>query len=710
MTEIQRASLPHSLCGRDILGASKTGSGKTLAFVIPVLEKLNRLRWGPEDGVGSIIISPTRELAIQLFNVLNSVGRYHGFSAGLLIGGHKDVDTEKECVNELNILVCTPGQLLQHTDETLNFECLQLQVLVLDEADQILKRRDLARLSLKDPEYLSVHEESLTATPNLLHQSAIIVPLEQKLDVLWSFIKAHLNSRILVFLTTRKQVNFVFEAFKKLRPGIPLKCLHGKMNQEKRLGTYSQFCGTHAVLFSTNVSARGLDFEKAVDWVVQVDCPSDVASYIHRIGRTARYNTRGRSLLFLGPSEEKMLDKLRDAKVPLKLDKVKNLSETIIALYFGIGRESIAAEGWGRVVGHLSPITTEFVNCGIDNWQWIWSGSHFPARGFMCTRHIHNQVQAKRMQPVSALLAALLVKFPDLQHLARRAFITYIRAVHKEKDKEVFDVTRLPIDEFSALLGLPMTPHIRFLKRKNEVKNVSKVAIRLELDNSVIPSLPKIPTQADDEMKEVESPEDLQTKDSSLDRKQGMTTIEALTYCDFPLENFGRQNCNWPATRILKKKKLKINVHRPVGARVVFDEEGNALPPLATLADTRSDIGSSRIDVEKVHGWYDKVKEKLKEEDEVDKVHARQLRKEKRMKEKMKWKRGRSEEDEEEPSESDGEAADMGGSKKKSKTYFDTDSDGKEQVKRSKVDINTDAISLEEQEALALKLLDSMHR
>ncbi|GAB4830007.1 hypothetical protein Ancab_019651 [Ancistrocladus abbreviatus] len=111
-----------------------------------------------------------------------------------------------------------------------------------------------------------------------------------------------------------------------------------------------------------------------------------------------------------------------------------------------------------------------------------------------------------------------------------------------------------------------------------------------------------------------------------------------------------------------------------------------------------------------VHGWYEKVKEKLKEEDEVDKVHARQLRKEKRMKEKMKWKRGRSEEDEEEPSESDGEAADMGGSNKKSNIYFDTDSDGEEQVKRSKVDVNTDAISLEEQEALALKLLDSTYR
>ncbi|GAB4830045.1 hypothetical protein Ancab_019687 [Ancistrocladus abbreviatus] len=595
MTEIERASLPHSLRGRDILGASKTGSGKTLAFVIPVLEMLNRLRWGPEDGVGSIVISPTCELAVQLFNVLNSVGRYHGFSAGLLIGGCKDVDTEKEHVNELNILVCTPGRLLQHMDETPNFECSQLQVLVLDEADQILK---------------GGFEETLNAIVSNCQGIGKHYCFQQhKQNVLWSFIKAHLNSRILVFLTTHKQVNFVFEAFKKVRPGIPLKCLHGKMNQEKRLGTYSQFCGTRAVLFSTNVSARGLDFEKAVDWVVQADCPSDVASYIHRVGRTARVKCQ------------------------------------FMTMYGNLFNPSSCCPTWSQ---------SDYSSC--DEWGLFWALSR---------NLLQLKVQAKRMQPVSALLAALLVEFPDLQHLAQRAFITYIRAVHKEKDKEVFDVTRLPIDEFSASLGLPMTPHIPFLKRKNEGKNVSKVAIGLELDNFVIPSLPEMPTQADDEMKEVESPEDLQTKDSSLDRKQGMTTIEALT----------------PATRILKQKKLKINVHRPVGTRVVFNEEGNALPPLVTLADTRSDIGSPRIDVEKVHGWYEKVKEKLKEEDEVDKVHARQLRKEKRMKEKMKWKRGRSEEDEEEPSDSDGEAADMGGSNKKSKICFDTDSDGENRLR-----------------------------
>ncbi|CAN1318776.1 DEAD-box ATP-dependent RNA helicase 32 [Linum perenne] len=433
MTEIQRASLPHALCGRDVLGAAKTGSGKTLAFVIPVLEKLHRERWGPEDGVGSIIISPTRELAAQLFDVLKNVGKFHNFSAGLLIGGRKDVDMEKERVNELNILVCTPGRLLQHMDETPNFDCSQLQILVLDEADRILdvgfkkslnaivsqlpKHRqtflfsatqtksvqDLARLSLKDPEYISVHEKADSATPSRLQQTAMIVPLDQKLDMLWSFVKAHLNSKIIVFLSTCKQVKFVFEAFKKLRPGIPLKCLHGRMKQERRSNIYSQFCEQRSVLFSTDVAARGLDFNKAVDWVVQMDCPEDVESYIHRVGRTARYLSGGRSVLFLAPSEMIMLEKLKAAKVPVKFIKANT----------------------------------------------------------------------SLLQPVSGLLSALLVKHSELQELAAKAFIRYMRCIHIQKDKEVFDVMKLPIDEFAASMGLPLTPKIRFVKQKLKGKRLS---------------------------------------------------------------------------------------------------------------------------------------------------------------------------------------------------------------------------------------------
>ncbi|XVE80373.1 hypothetical protein DITRI_Ditri14bG0134800 [Diplodiscus trichospermus] len=658
MTDIQVASLPHALCGRDILGAAKTGSGKTLAFVIPVLEKLYRERWGPEDGVGCIIISPTRELTGQLFDVLRTVGKYHNFSAGLLIGGRKGVDTEKERVNELNILVCTPGRLLQHMDETPNFDCSQLQVLVLDEADRILdigfkkclnaiisqlpkcrqtllfsatqtkSVQDLARLSLKDPEYLSVHEQADAATPTLLQQTAMIVPLDQKLDMLWSFIKAHLRSKILVFLSSCKEVKFVFEAFKKLRPGIPLKCLHGRMNQEKRMGIYSQFCESNSVLFSTDVASRGLDFNKAVDWVVQVDCPDDVASYIHRVGRTARYLSGGRSLLFLMPSEMKMLEKLLAAKIPIKFIKANT----------------------------------------------------------------------KRLQPVAGLLSALLVKYPDMQHLAQRAFITYLRSIHIQKDKEVFDVTKLPIDEYSASLGLPMTPKFRFLNQKIKRNTESeKSSLESEISGK--------------ENESVISEEELLVEDFEDNKVEKDFLLKDDT------KDVGERNTSeirdiMPATRVLKKKKLKINVHRPVGTRMVFDEEGNTQTPFAMLADKKSN--SIKLDQVQKDEYYKKMREELKQVDKEDKLLERQRLREKRIKQKMKRKKGKMEEDDDDQDEDDvsgseGES-DASRKPKRSKVYFHSDSDdGEGEENKANAGFTADSISIAEQEELALKLLNSMH-
>lgn len=128
MTDIQKASIPKALEGRDILGAAKTGSGKTLAFIVPVLEKLYKEDWNAYDGLGALIISPTRELALQIFEVLRKVGKKHSFSAGLLIGG-KDLKQEQERVSRMNILICTPGRLLQHMDQTPEFDCSNLKVL-----------------------------------------------------------------------------------------------------------------------------------------------------------------------------------------------------------------------------------------------------------------------------------------------------------------------------------------------------------------------------------------------------------------------------------------------------------------------------------------------------------------------------------------------------------------------------------------------------
>ncbi|VFQ82544.1 unnamed protein product [Cuscuta campestris] len=658
MTDIQRASLPHALCGRDILGAAKTGSGKTLAFVIPVLEKLHKARWGPEDGVGCIILSPTRELADQLFDILRSVGKHHEFSAGMLIGGRKDIDTEKERVNGMNILVCTPGRLLQHMDETLNFDCSQLQILVLDEADRILDEgfkkqlnaiisqlpkhrqtllfsatqrksiKDLARLSLKDPEYLSVHEDSITATPSGLMQTAMIVPLDQKLDMLWSFIKKHLNKKILVFLSSCKQVKFVHEAFRKLRPGIPLKCLHGKMKIEKRMAILSQFCEeTRSVLFSTDLASRGLDFNKPVDWVVQVDCPEDCAAYLHRVGRTARYISIGKSLLFVMPSETKIVERLEENKIPLQVTKAN----------------------------------------------------------------------AEFLQSISGLLGALLVESPELRLLAQRAFTTYVKSIYIRSDKEIFDVTKLPLEEFSASLGLPMTPRLRFLKQKLKGKTVSEALAAMPERNE---NLLEFPIKKPDA---VESDDD----DDTLISKDTLTAsnIKIVGPAD-----------NMPASRVLKKKKLKIHAGRPYGTRVVFDEKGDTLPPLAKLAEAVVDGDKVSLDINKVNERYANLRKELKMVDKDDKDLDRRRRKEKRLKEKMKLKRGRDRECEEEDEEGDhlGSDADarrgkMGNKRIRFDSDDDDDDDGKENGETSKEGMRTDPISLAEQEELALKLLSNMH-
>jgi ATP-dependent RNA helicase DDX10/DBP4 len=128
MTAIQRDALPLALTGKDVLGAAKTGSGKTLSFLIPALERLYRSKWTALDGLGALILSPTRELALQIFEVLRKIGKHHSFSAGLLIGG-KDLKLEQERVGRMNILVCTPGRLLQHMDQTPDFFCDNLQML-----------------------------------------------------------------------------------------------------------------------------------------------------------------------------------------------------------------------------------------------------------------------------------------------------------------------------------------------------------------------------------------------------------------------------------------------------------------------------------------------------------------------------------------------------------------------------------------------------
>jgi ATP-dependent RNA helicase DDX10/DBP4 len=237
----------------------------------------------------------------------------------------------------MNIIVATPGRILQHFDSTVGLETNGVKVLVLDEADRLLdmgflpamkaivahmtdsqdrqtmlfsatyseQLAQLAKISLKNPLYINVNrpgEEGVM--PAGLTQMYAVVPLERKLDALWGFIKGHLQMKGVVFVSSCKQVRFIFETFRKLHPGLSLLHLHGKQKQPTRLDIFQRFSAAkHALLICTDIASRGLDFP-AVDWVIQLDCPEDVDMYIHRVGRTARYQSEGKGLCFLLPSEE----------------------------------------------------------------------------------------------------------------------------------------------------------------------------------------------------------------------------------------------------------------------------------------------------------------------------------------------------------------------------------------------------------------------
>jgi ATP-dependent RNA helicase DDX10/DBP4 len=178
----------------------------------------------------------------------------------------------------------------------------------------------------------------IAGTPRGLSQSYAVIEPHEKLSVLWSFIKTHLSSKVIVFFATGKQVRFTFEAFCKLRPGIPLLHIHGNMKQMKRTEMYDQFCKTRsAVLFATDVASRGLDFPN-VEWVVQVDCPDDVGSYVHRVGRTARFTSNGRAMLLLARGAEEMFltrlesQKLYLNRVRINPERTMSISQRIAAL------------------------------------------------------------------------------------------------------------------------------------------------------------------------------------------------------------------------------------------------------------------------------------------------------------------------------------------------------------------------------------------
>ncbi|KAA0720107.1 putative ATP-dependent RNA helicase DDX10 [Triplophysa tibetana] len=633
-TEIQRQTIGFALQGRDVLGAAKTGSGKTLAFLIPVLECLYREQWSAVDGLGALVISPTRELAYQTFQVLRKVGKNHDFSAGLVIGG-KDLKDESDKIHRTNIIICTPGRLLQHMDETSTFHASNLHMLVLDEADRILDMgfadtlnaivenlpktrqtllfsatqtksvKDLARLSLKNPEYVSVHEQAKFSTPATLEQNYVVCELHQKVDMLFSFMRSHLHKKIIIFFACCKEVQYLFRVFCRLRPGISVLALHGRQHQMKRVEVYNDFIRkTAAVLFATDIAARGLDFP-AVNWVLQFDCPEDANTYIHRVGRTARYKEGGEALLLLLSSEEKgMIAQLQEKKVPI--NKI--------------------------------------------------------------------QVNPEKLICVQQKLEAFLAQEKEQKERAQRCFVSYLRSVFLMKNKDVFDVFQLKLPEYAMSLGLAVAPRVRFLSKAQQQMSEG-------LQNDSIPA----GDESEDELKSFKSQlkgkqaESVLTQseddDSEDDEEEGEKPAALLCGSDdeeddekdldlltvkrkdvFSVNedsetieelNAEEKRNKQKESKVKEAKKIQKRNFK-VNTKTIFTDNGKALqewPPLQRTMNPFGDQEEDDDDDKETSGInVEAAKERLRKEDqEFDKKEYRRKIKEKHREKRLKEKAARIE-------------------------------------------------------------------
>ncbi|RQM22858.1 hypothetical protein B5M09_005028 [Aphanomyces astaci] len=374
MTKIQAKSIRPLLSGSDLLGAAKTGSGKTLSFLIPAVELLYKVKFTARKGTGCMVISPTRELALQIYGVVKEITKYHTQTHGIVMGGANRRAEAERLVKGVNILVATPGRLLDHLQNTKGFIYHNLQIFVIDEADRILsigfeeemrqiikcipktrqtmlfsatqtkKVEDLIKVSMQGtPVYVGVEDDANTEAtvqtleqgyvcPSIQHDHVrtrtpvadmyislcryVVTPSDKRFLLLFTFLKKNLHKKVMVFFSSCNAVKFYGELLNYI--DVPVLDIHGKQKQNKRTTTFFQFCGAKTgILLCTDVAARGLDIP-AVDWIIQFDPPDDPKEYIHRVGRTARGATgSGKALLMLLPEELGFLKYLKAAKVGL---------------------------------------------------------------------------------------------------------------------------------------------------------------------------------------------------------------------------------------------------------------------------------------------------------------------------------------------------------------------------------------------------------
>jgi ATP-dependent RNA helicase RhlE len=335
-TPIQLQAIPAVLAGGDLLAGAQTGTGKTAGFTLPILHRLSdKSIKGPSSGrppIRALILVPTRELAAQVEESIRDYGKYLKLSSMVMIGGVSINPQITRLKSRVDILVATPGRLLDHVQQK-TLDLSHVEILVLDEADRMLDMgfiRDIKKILVLLPKQrqnllfsATFSDEIRALAKNLLNQPAMIevaqrnatadnvthvvhpVDRERKRDLLAHLIKQHHWSQVLVFTRTKHGANKLAEHL--VTSGIPSLAIHGNKSQAARTRALAEFkTGSLQVLVATDIAARGIDINE-LPHVVNFELPNVPEDYVHRIGRTGRAGAEGDAVSLVCVDELKLL-------------------------------------------------------------------------------------------------------------------------------------------------------------------------------------------------------------------------------------------------------------------------------------------------------------------------------------------------------------------------------------------------------------------
>ncbi|WP_247237475.1 DEAD/DEAH box helicase [Telluribacter sp. SYSU D00476] len=338
-TDIQYKSIPPILKGEDVLAIAQTGTGKTAAFAIPVLNVLHERKIaGRPDGVKCLVMVPTRELAIQITEVFEQLGRHTRVKTYSIHGGVEQDPQIAKLEKGIDILVATPGRMFDLVSQG-HLRLERVEILILDEADHMLdlgfikdiqdliKRLPRKRQTLffsatidekiKKMAYSLVHSHAIriqispeNRVARNVNHSVAFIPMDDKRFFLERIINQNPESKILVFVRTKVRAERVAKALERM--GITSQTIHGDKEQQDRTTAMNQFRkGEVKVLIATDVSARGIDIP-SVDFVVNYDLPEQPENYVHRVGRTGRGTQKGQAVSFCSEEEKELLKEIEN--------------------------------------------------------------------------------------------------------------------------------------------------------------------------------------------------------------------------------------------------------------------------------------------------------------------------------------------------------------------------------------------------------------